>query len=201
MEETDLNLVKRARNGERDAFGVLVQRYQRRIFGLCYGMVRNPDDAQDLVQETFVKAFRNLDGFEGQASFYTWTYRIARNVCIDYLRKAKRTRAVDYDDTIGRDEDEADDAGMLLPSRLGVNPAKVAGRRELLEKIEEALQSLSPAHREAILLREIEGLSYQEMADALEISIGTVMSRLHHARKNMQRVLAEYVGEDREVDA
>lgn len=199
MEETDLNLVKRARNGDRDAFGELMERYQRKIFGLCYGMVRNKDDAMDLVQETFVKVYKNLGRFEGQSSFYTWTYRIATNCCIDFLRKAKRNRTVDYDDAIARDEDDAVDGGMLLPSRLGVNPSKVYGRRELMEKIEEALQSLSENHRQAILLREVEGLSYQEMAEVMEISIGTVMSRLHHARKNMQKYLADYVGEDLRV--
>ncbi len=193
MEETDINLVKLARNGDRMAFQKLVERYQRKIFGLCYGMVRNQDDAMDMVQETFVKVFKNLGRFEGQSSFYTWTYRIATNVCIDFLRKAKRQRTVDYDDAIMRD-DEVEDVGSLLPSRLGVNPAKVYGRRELLEKIEDALGTLSPNHRQAILLREVEGLSYQEIADIMEVSIGTVMSRLHHARKNMQNHLAEYVG-------
>ncbi len=196
MEETDLNLVKLARNGDRDAFRILMERYQRKIFGLCFGMVRNRDDAMDLTQETFVKVFKNLSRFEGQSSFYTWTYRIATNCCIDYLRKAKRNRTVDYDDAIARDEGDSLDGGMLLPSRLGVNPAKVFGRRELMGKIEDALQALSENHRQAILLREVEGLSYQEMADVMEISIGTVMSRLHHARKNMQAHLAEYVGAD-----
>ncbi|MFT6396062.1 MAG: RNA polymerase sigma-70 factor (ECF subfamily) [Bradymonadia bacterium] len=199
MEETDINLVKLARNGDRMAFQKLVERYQRKIFGLCYGMVRNQDDAMDLVQETFVKVFKNLVRFEGQSSFYTWAYRIATNVCIDFLRKAKRQRTVDYDDAIMRD-DEVEDVGSLLPSRLGVNPAKVYGRRELLEKIEEALGTLSPNHRQAIVLREVEGLSYQEIADIMEVSIGTVMSRLHHARKNMQKELAEYVGERLKVD-
>jgi RNA polymerase sigma-70 factor (ECF subfamily) len=199
MEETDINLVKLARNGDRMAFQKLVERYQRRIFGLCYGMVRNPDDAMDLVQETFVKVFKSLERFEGQSSFYTWAYRIATNVSIDFLRKQKRQRTVDYDDAIMRD-DEVEDIGSLLPSRLGVNPAKVYGRRELLEKIEEALGTLSDHHRQAILLREVEGLSYQEIADVMEVSIGTVMSRLHHARKNMQKQLADYVGEKLRVD-
>jgi RNA polymerase sigma-70 factor (ECF subfamily) len=153
----------------------------------------------DLVQETFVKVFKNLERFEGQSSVYTWAYRIATNVSIDFLRKQKRQRTVDYDDGILRD-DEVEDAGSLLPSRLGVNPAKVYGRRELLEKIEEALGTLSDHHRQAILLREVEGLSYQEIADVMEVSIGTVMSRLHHARKNMQKQLAEYVGEKLRVD-
>ncbi len=192
MEETDLNLVKRARNGDRDAFAVLVERYQRRIFSVCFGVVRNPDDAMDLTQETLVKVYRNLEGFQGDSSFYTWVYRIAKNVSIDHVRRNQRHRTVDYDDAFGRDED-GDDDGML-PGRLGIDPERVLGRRELLDKIEEALGSLSPAHRECIVLREVQGLSYQEMADVLGISIGTVMSRLHHARKNMQRALGEYVG-------
>lgn len=199
MDETDINLVKRSRNGDRDAFRMLVERYQRRVFGLCYGMVRNQDDAMDLVQDTFIKVFKNLDSFEGQSSFYTWTYRIATNCCIDFLRRSKKYRTVDYDDGIERDDD-VEDMGAVLPSRLGLNPAKVYGQKELLGKIEEALQKLSPAHRQAILLREVEGLSYQEMADVMEISIGTVMSRLHHARKNMQRFLADYVGDKPELD-
>lgn len=199
MEETDLNLVKRTRNGDRDAFNVLVTRYQRKVYGICYGMVRNPDDAMDLVQDTFVKVYRNLERFQGNSSFYTWVYRIATNVCIDFLRKAQRKKTVDYDDAIARDEDvEGDD--MLLPSRMGINPARVLGRRELLEKINDALQTLSPAHRQIILLREVEGMAYQDIAETLEISIGTVMSRLHHARKNMQKALASYVGDKLKVE-
>lgn len=199
MEDTDLNLVKLARNGDRQAFQTLVERYQRRVYGVCYGIVRNPDDAMDLVQDTFVKVFRNLERFEGSSSFYTWVYRIARNVCIDHIRKSQRHRTVDYDDTIGRDED-SDDGGMLMPDRLGINPAKLLGRKELLEKIEDALQKLSPVHREIIVLREVQGLSYQEIADCMDVSIGTVMSRLHHARRNLQKTLEEYVGTSRSSD-
>jgi RNA polymerase sigma-70 factor (ECF subfamily) len=199
LEETDLNLVKLARNGDRNAYRVLVERYQRKVYSVCYGMVRNPDDAMDMVQETFIRVFKNIERFEGSSSFYTWIYRIASNCCIDHIRKAQRAREVDYDDTIGRDE-SADGEEVTLPDRLGISPAHVLSRRELVTKIEDALQTLSPAHREAILLREVEGLSYQEIADALGISIGTVMSRLHHARKNMQKALRDYVGGDLEVD-
>ena len=199
MEETDLNLVKRARNGDRDAFSVLLERYQRRLYSVCLGIVRNPDDAQDRLQETAVKVFLNLDRFEGQSSFYTWAYRIASNVCIDFLRKKKRQRTVDYDDGIARDGDvvEGED---LLPSRLGLNPARVHARKELMGKLTEALDTLSDTHRTIIILREVDGLSYQEIADLTEVSIGTVMSRLHHARKNLQRALAEYVGDDLKVE-
>ena len=195
MQENDLNLVKLARNGDRDAFRELMERHQRRIFGLCYGMVRNRDDAMDLTQDTFLKIFRSLEGFGGQSSFYTWAYRIATNVCIDFLRKSSRTRTVDYDDGIGRDEQSAT-TDAFLPSRLGVNPSKAYGRKELLTEIEAALGKLSDAHREAIVLREVQGLSYQEMSDVIGVSIGTVMSRLHHARKNMQKHLRDYVGDE-----
>lgn len=191
MEDSDVQLVRRARNGERAAFNALVERYQRRVFGVCYGMVRSSDDAQDMVQETFVRAYRNLDRFEGTASFYTWIYRIAKNVCIDHLRKVQRNRTVDYDDAIGRDEDSE---STLLPPRLDANPAHMAGRRELVGKIEEALEGLSLKHREVILLREVEGLAYAEIAETLGISIGTVMSRLFFARRNLQQALAGYLG-------
>jgi RNA polymerase sigma-70 factor (ECF subfamily) len=199
VEETDLNLVKRARNGDRDAFSVLLERYQRRLYSVCLGIVRNPDDAQDRLQETAVKVFLNLERFEGQSSFYTWAYRIASNVCIDFLRKKKRQRTVDYDDGIARDGDvvEGED---LLPSRLGLNPARVHARKELMDKLTEALDTLSDTHRTIIILREVDGLSYQEIADLTEVSIGTVMSRLHHARKNLQRALADYVGDDLKVE-
>ena len=195
MEVSDQDLVERATSGDRDAFRQLVERYQKKVFSICYGMVRHEDDAMDLVQETFVKVYRNLDRFEGSSSFYTWLYRIAKNVTIDHIRRAKRSKTVDYDDAIARDEDvEGDD--MLLPSRLGINPARALGRRELLEKMNDAMKTLSDAHHEILVLREIQGLAYQEIADQLDISIGTVMSRLHHARKNMQKALAEYVGDD-----
>lgn len=191
LEETDINLVKRTRNGDRRAFNELVTRYQRRLFGVCFAMVRNHDDAMDLVQESFVRAYRNLDRFEGNSTFYTWIYRIAKNVCIDHLRKAQRQRTVDYDDAVGRDEDSE---SSILPPRLDVNPAQVLGRKELMEKIEKAINDLSPKHREIILLREVEGMAYSEIAEVLEISIGTVMSRLFFARKNLQNALADYVG-------
>ena len=198
-EDNEHQLVERARAGDRAAFQELVERYQRRVFNVCYGMVRNRDDAMDLTQETFVRVHRNLSGFQGNASFYTWIYRIAKNVTIDWIRKAQRRRAVDYDDTIRRDPDAATD-DVFMASPLGISPARVLGRKELLERIEEAMSTLSDAHREVIVLREIEGMSYQDIADAAGISIGTVMSRLHHARKYMQRSLQDYVGDELRVD-
>lgn len=194
VEETDHNLVVLARNGDHQAFRLLVERYQRKVYSVTYGMVRNPEDAMDLTQDAFIKAYRNLASFQGSSSFYTWIYRIAVNLCIDHLRKNGRVQSVDYDDKFKHDQDEVADGSSLLPSRLGGNPEKAMGRKELIEQMQQALESLSPNHRTVILLREVEGLSYEEIAQVLDISKGTVMSRLHHARKNMQTALSSYVG-------
>ncbi len=192
-EETDNNLVILAQNGDQSAFGKLVQRYQKKVYSVAFSMVRNPDDAMDLSQEAFIKAYRNLSGFQGSSSFYTWLYRIVVNLGIDHLRKSRRFKSVDYDDKIRRKDEETFSEASILPSILGTNPAKALMRKELVEKMQAALDTLSPNHRTILMLREVEGMSYEEMAEVLEISKGTVMSRLHHARKNMQHALAGYV--------
>ena len=198
METSDLNLVKRARNGDKDAFRELVERYQRKVFSIAYGMVNNREDAMDLSQDAFLKVYHNLDRFEGSSSFYTWLYRIVVNVCIDHIRKTGRRVQVDYDDQILR-EGGVEGEDRIRPSSLGVDPVKAYGRKELLEQIRTALDALSPIHKQAIVLRELQGLSYQEMAEVMEVSKGTVMSRLHHARKNLQEKLQGYVGKKLEV--
>ncbi len=192
-QELDINLVKRARNGDQDAFRQLVERYQRKLYSVAYSMVRNPEDAMDLTQDALVKAYRNLANFQGSSSFYTWIYRITVNICIDHLRKSGRFQSVDYDDTIRREEGGAS-SGFISPSMLGQNPGKSLARKELIAQMQTALDTLSPNHRTAIVLREVEGLSYEEMAEVMGVSKGTVMSRLHHARKNMQTALSDYVG-------
>lgn len=193
VEETDKNLVIRAQNGEERAFRLLVERYQRKVYSVAYSMVRHQEDAMDLSQEAFIKAYRNLARFQGSSSFYTWIYRITVNLCIDYLRKSGRVQSVDYDDRIGRDNSEVDGDGSILPTRLDADPSRSLMRKELIEKMQQALETLSENHRSILLLREVEGLSYEEMAEVLGVSKGTVMSRLHHARKNMQAALGQYV--------
>lgn len=191
MATSDLNLVKRIQNGDKSAFKDLVERYQNKLFSIAFGMVRQREDAMDLVQEAFLKAYRNLDKFEGTSAFYTWLYRITVNVCIDHIRKIKKRYEVDYDDQKLVDSKIVGE-NTLLPSTLGINPDHNLRRKELLEQIDKALEKLSPNHRQAIILREIHGLSYDEIADVLDVSKGTVMSRLHHARKNLQTQLKAY---------
>ena len=196
--EKENELVKRAQQGDRDAFRQLVETYQRKVYGICIGMLKDPDDSMDVSQEVFIKVYRYLEKFNFQSSFYTWLYRITVNKCIDYIRKQKRKREVDYDDGILRDgEVEGDDS--LLPSRLGINPDKVYGRKELRGKMLEALETLSEKHRTILILREVEGLAYDEIAEVLQISKGTVMSRLYHARRYFQDAVQEYVGDALEV--
>jgi RNA polymerase sigma-70 factor, ECF subfamily len=193
--DDDRELVERSRGGDHDAFRIIFERYRRRAYALALGVVHNPDAALDVVQEAFLRAHRHLDSFEGNASVYTWLYRIVMNAAIDQLRKTGRAKTVDYDDAVAHLETEAPaDVAALVPQMVRGNPAKEMARREIREKIDAALAELSPNHRVVLLLREVEGLSYEEMAKVMKCSKGTIMSRLFHARKNMQRLLLESLG-------
>jgi RNA polymerase sigma-70 factor (ECF subfamily) len=183
----DGELVARAQSGDRDAVQELLQTYERRVLSVLLGMVRNPEDARELLQETFVRAFRSLDSFKGDSSFYTWLYRIAMNLAIDHQRRGSKRPSVQFDETIGVEE-EAVGAGS---AGLGLDPFVNVRSRELGKRIFEAIESLTPDHRAVILLREIDGLSYEEISDVLQCSLGTVMSRLHYARKKLQTRLKE----------
>jgi RNA polymerase sigma-70 factor (ECF subfamily) len=156
-------------------------------------MVRNRQDALDITQEAFIKVHRYLGNFQGSSSFYTWLYRIVVNLAIDQLRKGGKGAALDYDDRVRRDETNTAGDPSLLPSILGSNPARSAGRKELLEQMQKAIDELPPYHRAVIVMRELEGMSYKEMAKAMRVSKGTIMSRLHHARHKLQRALEGYL--------
>jgi len=190
-ESNDRELVRLAQRGDPGAFRTLVERYQRRIYQLALGMVKDPDEAMDIVQETFVRVHKYLPSFKGDSSFFTWTYRIATNLCLDAARKRGRTERVDLE------EGEAEvEAGMDPPSAALAGPQRAALNHELKEKLDEALASLSENHRAILVLREVDGLSYEELSKVLGIRKGTVMSRLFHARLKMQTKLREYLGSD-----
>jgi len=189
----DLTLVKRVRSGDQRAFKLLVERYQRKVYAVALGMLKDKEEAMDVSQEAFVKVYKYLDHFKGDSSFYTWLYRITANICIDVLRR-KGTAGGDmeaFDESIASDLEEARIGA--LGSRLGTNPQKSALRRELAEKIQEALAAVPEKHRAILLLREIEGMSYEDLARTLDIPKGTVMSRLFHARAKVQKILSEYL--------
>lgn len=185
-------LIARCQRGDRQAFEQLVRKYQRRAYGIAYGVLKNPDDAMDAAQDAFVKVFRNIEGFRGNSSFYTWFYRIVVNVCIDRYRKRKKSRSVEYDDTYRR-RDESVGVHPLHGNTRPMNPGDKFFQEELGEVLAEALDTLSENHRTIIVLREIEGMSYEEIAETMDCHLGTVMSRLHHARKNLQNALKPYL--------
>jgi RNA polymerase sigma-70 factor (ECF subfamily) len=181
----DHDLVRAARGGDRDAFRTLFERYNRRSYALAYGVLRNQDDALDVVQDAFIKAHEHLDKFEGASGFYTWLYRIVMNLAIDLLRKRRRASPVELEVLDSGTDDP------LLPRLLGGNPGRALLDKEIRARIDAALAELSENHRTVLVLRELEGLSYEEIARAMSCSKGTIMSRLFHARRNMQKRLVD----------
>jgi RNA polymerase sigma-70 factor (ECF subfamily) len=197
----DLELVDRARAGDSEAFRGLFERYHRRAFSLACGVVRNRDDALDVVQEAFIKAHKHIGKFEGTSSFYTWLYRIVMNLAIDHIRRSKRARNVELNDALGHSESDSVGGESLLPRILDDHPGKSLARKEMREHIGTALGELSDNHRAVLVMRELEGLSYEEMAQAMGCSKGTIMSRLFHARRNMQKRLLELMGGEKDLGA
>jgi RNA polymerase sigma-70 factor (ECF subfamily) len=188
----DARLVQRCVAGDQAAFRELVELYQRRVYTIANGIVRNPDDAMDVVQDAFVKVHKHLPSFKGESSFYTWIYRIVVNLCIDRKRKKSRAAEVDYDDTLSHSDDGPTDGPTLATLTID-GPSKALSRKELREHMQVALEKLTEEHRAILVLREVEGLSYEELAESLGIAKGTVMSRLFHARKNFQKHLQRYL--------
>lgn len=184
---SDWELVQRARTGDHDAFRELVERYQRKIAALALGMLRNREDALDIVQETFTKAYQGLDRFKGDAAFYTWVYRIAYNLCVDQQRRAAKEPLL----TLDADEDARPAHALPADDPHPDQPFARARDAEIARRVREAIRDLTPDHRAVILLRELEGLSYAEISQVLECPKGTVMSRLHYARRQLQRRLRE----------
>jgi RNA polymerase sigma-70 factor (ECF subfamily) len=190
MEADDLALVSRATAGDDEAFRTLVVRYQRKVYAVSLGIVKDPDLAWDVAQEAFVRVHGHLSEFKGESAFSTWVFRIATHLAIDAVRRERRSRRDDVDEL--RDEDLSDAGAGILATPLGNDPQANLLRRELLGKIQAALETLPEKHRTILVLREVEGLSYEELAERLGIHKGTVMSRLFHARKKMQAALREY---------
>lgn len=189
----DKTLVTRCHAGDQEAFKELVQRYQRKVYGIAFGMLHNAEDAMDVTQEAFIRVHRYLDRFKGSSSFFTWLYRITVNLCIDHLRREGKAQTVDYDDAVSHANQQ--EAEQLRPWSLDMNPSSAMDRKELREMIDKALELLSPNHRAVILMREVEGLSYKEMSEVMRCSKGTIMSRLFHARRRMQSALSEVMAE------
>ena len=186
MQTSDNVLVQRAREGDREAFRELVERYQRKIAALAVGMLRNREDALDVVQETFTKAFQSLDRFKGDSSFYTWIYRIAVNLSIDHQRRDAKMPQVPLEPADRSVESEQDLPAFVPEGDERDDPFRLTQDAEIREQLAQAIAELTPEHRAAILLREVDGLSYEEISRVMDCPKGTVMSRLHYARRQLQ---------------
>jgi RNA polymerase sigma-70 factor, ECF subfamily len=178
-------LVAQAREGDTVAFGELVRRYEGRIFRLAQHITQNREDAEDVLQETFLKAYEHLDQFQGHSKFYTWIVRIAVNQSLMKLRRRKADRSVSLDETIDTGEDNI----VREIAAWGENPEERFSREELGGLLDSAIQGLEPPYRSVFVLRDIEDLSTEETADALELSIPAVKSRLLRARLQLREKL------------
>ena len=173
---TDRDLVRRMRDGDADALRVVVERYQDRLFALIYGIVRDRHEVEDVAQEVFLKVYQRITAFDERSKFYTWLYRVAVNAAKDHVKKRSRRPSVALDE----------DAG--IPDGTP-GPLDGAGSEETRARVREAIAALPVRYREVLALRELEGLAYNEIAEVLKLSVGTVESRLHRARQRLKRSL------------
>jgi len=182
---SDVDLVRSAQKGDMQAFEELVARHRDKVYARAYGMMRNEDEALDLSQDAWVKAWQRLGQFQGDSSFVTWMTRIVINLCLDQLRKLKRKRA----ESLEAMAEEAGGVERHMPVVLS-NPSEGLERAELRVRINRALDQLSQEHRTVLILHEFEQLEYKEISRQMKCSIGTVMSRLFYARRRMASLLA-----------
>ncbi len=187
--DEDFRLVALAQQGDMTAYDALVTRHRGRIYAMIRNMIHQEADAWDICQDVFIKAWKALPKFEAKARFSTWIYRIAHNAVYDWVRKRKIRSAGELNDEIFTRE-KIDSGSFTTPSG-GESPDSTMVQNELRMKIEAALAKLSSDHREVVILKDVQGLSYKEIADAMSCSLGTVMSRLYYARQKLQAMLKD----------
>ena len=184
--EVELQIIKKVVDGDRNAFESLVLANQKNVYNLAYKMTGSEEDSLDISQEAFLKAYRQLDNFRGESKFSVWLYRLTYNLCIDFLRKKPRAAAIPL--TYQDDDDETRD--LEIPDLRNI-PEDSLERKELRETIAKGINELNPSHKEILVMREITDMSYGDIAAALNISEGTVKSRLARARLSLANILSE----------
>ena len=181
---TEKELISRAKEGDQDAFGQLVLTHQNKVYTLCVHLLGSREDAEDLAQEAFLKAWRSLDGFLGESSFTTWMHRLTTNLCLDHLRKQSRRQNVSV--AVSLDDEEAT---VPEPVDQSGDPHEELERAERQRALAKRLQELPEHYKKPLVMREVGGMSYQEIADALELDLGTVKSRIARARESLRKIL------------
>ena len=185
--EVEGSLLAKAKEGDQDAFGKLVEMYQQRVFSVAYRFVQNVDEANDLTQQAWVKAWKKISGFKGESAFFTWMYRVVSFVCLDHIRKKKRL--AEYELLEGTQPHRA--VGTEPAASVASRPDRELEHSEIRERFQEALQRLPVEQRMALTMREVDHLSYEEIARAMKCRKGTVMSRIFYARKSLQSELQD----------
>ncbi|MEX2381518.1 MAG: sigma-70 family RNA polymerase sigma factor [Opitutales bacterium] len=187
--DADYHFIEKVKNGDVAAYNHLIRKYRERLYSVIYNLTSNREDAADLTQEAFIKAFKGIHKFRGQSSFFTWLYRIAVNATLSHLKKNRMRRFFSFETV--HEEMKASEIVDALSVKSNLDRDTVV--KELQEKLNEALQTLSIKHRTVVVLFEIEGLSHQEIADITKTSVGTVRSRLHYAKRELQAKLKNYL--------
>ena len=188
--DSDMEIVRRVQAGDVAAFDRLILKYRERVFGIIYNLTSNREDAADLTQDAFIKAFQSIQRFGGQSSFFTWLYRIAINSTLSHLRKS-RLRSFFSLENVNSDEPVSKEIIDALTDKTGGDRDTFV--RELQEKLNDAMHKLFINHRTVVTLFEIDGLSHQEIAEVMDCSVGTVRSRLHYAKQLLQAELQPYM--------
>ena len=186
---SDVALVRAARDGDMGAYDQLVQRYQQRLYSTLYHMTSNHEDANDLAQETFIKAFSVLKAFKGDSTFYTWIYRIGVNKTINFLKQRKNKTSLSLNDLDFNIENDPELVALVSDK----TPRRDFALGELQEKLNEAMQKLSDVHRMVVTLHDVQDLSHEEIAEIMDCNVGTVRSRLFYARQQLQALLSDYL--------
>lgn len=189
QQSDERKLVVRAQAGDFGAYDDLVRRYQERIYATIYHMTANHDDANDLAQDTFIKAYRALKSFKGDSSFFTWVYRIAVNKTINFLKQRKKRSQMSLNDLDCNAEHDPDLVALISEK----NPRRDLNLAELQQKLNEAMQKLSDVHRLVVTLHDVQGLSHDEISKIMDCNTGTVRSRLFYARQQLQAYLSDYL--------
>lgn len=187
MNYDEIEMISRCQKGDQDALKEIFDQYHKKVYRIAYGVVRQREEALDIVQEVFIKLYRSIRNFKGKSKFYTYLYRMAMNTAVDHVRKMGKSPFSSLDEMEGFQPSEG----------IEKSPDSILLRKELEERVKVALEKLPNDQRMALIFREVEGLSYKEMAEAMGCSIGTVMSRLHYARKRIQEFLKNYDEKER----